>query len=823
MKLKDKKTSAKQSEKGSRSYKQRVNSLNRSLGAVQYYEAHATGLRIETSEAQVDVWTYDEGTLRIRIHKSGIAREDFSYAVVAEPCEGLYKLSEREDELVLTLPQFVCRIQRHPLRFAFYTHGGKLLNADDDAFGTSWLGNEVSTYKKMHPGERYIGMGEKTGNIDRRGRTYTHWNTDHFAYAVNDDPLYLSTPFYIGIKERFTYGIFLDNTHKSVFNFGSSNDRFMYFQAEDGEMNYYFFHHSDIRGILKSYTALTGRMSMPPLWSLGFQQCRYSYYPDTEVLNAARTFREKNIPADVIYLDIHYMDAYKVFTWHPDRFAEPRALTKKLRAMGFDMAVILDPGIKREKGYQPYEEGLAKELFVKYPDGKPYSGEVWPGWSCFPDFTSANVRKWWAEKLKPLAEDGITGFWNDMNEPAAWGQHLPDLIEFDYDGEGATHKKARNIYGMQMARSTYEGAKKQMKGKRPFVLTRAGFSGVQRYAAVWTGDNVSSDEHMMAGVRLINSMGLAGISNAGYDVGGFAGEAGPELMARWMSIGAFCPFFRAHSMINSKDAEPWAFGEETEEISRNYIKLRYRLMPYIYAAFRESTLSGMPVARSLAIDYTHDDRVYNNLYQHQYLFGSSFLVIPVESKASFTKVFLPAGKWVNFYTDELMPGGTEHIIEVRKELLPLYVKAGAVIPMQSQVYHLKEKPEKVLNLHVYGGADGEFDYYEDDGETYAYESGDYYSRKIRMDWKNRVLFFEEAHGKRKTRFSNLRIYFHSCETETARMNGKELRITNEDVRFIEPISDFDPYQKPTSESGTIRDVPVITIDNMEDSFKILFN
>jgi alpha-glucosidase len=201
-------------------------------------------------------------------------------------------------------------------------------------------------------------------------------------------------------------------------------------------------------------------MELPPLWSLGFQQCRYSYYPDYEVLNAARTFREKNIPADVIYLDIHYMDAYKVFTWHDKRFPNPKKLTDELRELNFDLAVIIDPGVKREEGYAAYEEGVEKDLFVKYPDGVHYSGQVWPGWSCFPDFTDEKTRTWWGQKLNVLTDNGVTGFWNDMNEPAAWGQHLPDLIEFEYEGEGATHKKARNVYGMQMARSTYEGAKK---------------------------------------------------------------------------------------------------------------------------------------------------------------------------------------------------------------------------------------------------------------------------------------------------------------------------------------------------------------------------
>ena len=320
----------------------------------------------------------------------------------------------------------------------------------------------------------------------------------------------------------------------------------------------------------------------------------------------------------MIYIDIHYMDNYKVFTFDPVRFPEPEKMTSELKEMNFKTIVILDPGIKIEKGYPVYDEGVKKGYFIKYPDGENYSGEVWPGWSHFPDFTNPKVRDWWAEKLKFYTDKGIDGFWNDMNEPAAWGQCLPDLMEFDYDGAVTTHKQAHNIYGMQMARSTQQGAKQMNKGLRPFTLNRAAYAGIQRYTASWTGDNVASDEHMLCGVRLLNSLGLSGVAFSGYDVGGFANDASPALFAKWIILGAFSPLFRCHSMINSKSAKPWAFGEEVEEISRNYIGLRYRLLPYIYSAFYESSQTGMPVVQSLAIGHTYDAKIYEPAYQNQY-------------------------------------------------------------------------------------------------------------------------------------------------------------------------------------------------------------
>jgi alpha-glucosidase len=322
------------------------------------------------------------------------------------------------------------------------------------------------------------------------------------------------------------YGIFFDNTSRSKFDFGASSDNTSSsFSAVDGEMNYYFIGGSTVAGILASYAGLTGRMNLPPLWSLGYQQCRWSYYPDTEVLNLARTFRERRVPADVIYLDIHYMDAYKIFTWHPERFSRPKAMLDTLRSMGFHVVTIVDPGIKIDTGYVAHDEGVKNDYFIKYPDGRKYIGSVWPGRCYFPDFTSEPVRKWWGASFARLIEPGVEGFWNDMNEPAVWGQNIPDLVQVNYDGEQATMRQAHNIYGMEMARSTYEGSKALLGGKRPFVLTRAGYSGVQRYSAIWTGDNVPTDEHMMLGVRLVNSMGLAGMPFSGPDVGGFSGDA----------------------------------------------------------------------------------------------------------------------------------------------------------------------------------------------------------------------------------------------------------------------------------------------------------
>jgi alpha-glucosidase len=782
-------------------------SFNEALGDYISHEISKQEIHFQLSNAEVRIIVYDHAVVRFRIDKA-ILDKDFSYAVISEPLDSVYEFSDHTDSCILTTELLKINIQKFPFRISAYTLDGQLLNADDSAFGTSWIGNEVTTYKQLQADERFIGLGEKTGNLDRRGKTFVNWNTDNFAYSTDADPLYLSTPFYIGIVNENPYGIFFDNSHKTTFNFGCSNDRFSYFQAENGEMNYYFIHHPTVAGIIEKYTWLTGRMELPPLWSLGFQQCRYSYYPQSEVLNVARTFREKDIPADVIYLDIHYMDEYKVFTWHPDRFPNPKAMLQELRDMGFNVVVILDPGIKKQPGYLAYDEGKEQDLFVKYPDGEEFNGQVWPGWSAFPDFTMEEARIWWGDKMKSISDAGVQGFWNDMNEPAAWGQHLPDLIEFNYDGEGATHKKARNVYGMQMARSTNEGAKKLLDGNRPFVLTRAGYSGIQRYAAVWTGDNVSSDEHMLAGVRLINSMGLTGIAYAGYDVGGFAGESSPDLYARWIALGAFSPFFRAHSMINSRDAEPWAFGEEVEDIARNYIKLRYRLMPYLYSVFYEATQNGMPVSRSLSINYTNDPKIYLETYQNQYLFGPSILVIPVSSKQSLHKAYFPEGDWYNLFTDEIQVGNKEVIIEAHKEKLPLYVKAGSVLLMEaSKDSLLKSAPAETLEVHIYPGPDSTFVHYEDDGQTFDYTHGAWSTRNFQIE-KN-TLKISALQGGYKSATRYWKLYLHGIVGQVAQLkkDGISIPMLTENYVHLEPISDFDPFIKPNEHPLKISNLP----------------
>ena len=791
------------------------------MGNISSIKIGGNRVSITTGTANVEAIVYSPNIVRIRMDKQAL-KKDFSYAVISEPMQTKATITQSANDVTIITDSLKVVFQKKPYSVAFYNNDGVVINEDETGLTTSWIGEEVTTYKKMQEGERFIGLGEKTGDLDRKGNGYTNWNTDAYGYSTGQDPIYSTIPFYIGIHHNVNYGIFMDNTYQSDFNFGASNDRFSSFGAHGGEMNYYLIYHKSVADIIKSYTSLTGRMKLPPLWSLGYQQNRYSYYPDTEVLRIAQTLREKKIPADGITLDIHYMDKYQLFTWNKERFPNPKGLTDQLKSMGFKTTVIVDPGIKIEPGAAAFERGLKANVYLKYADGKNYAGQVWPGWCNFTDFTSDAGRKFWRGEMKFFVDNGISGVWNDMNEIATWGQKMPNNIVFDFEGRKASHLEGRNVYGLEMIRSSYEGYRQQSSTERPFVLTRAGYAGLQRYAAIWTGDNRSEDSHMLAGVRLINSLGLSGVSFTGMDVGGFTGNPSIGLYARWMQLGAFIPYFRNHTGVNSKSSEPWAYGEEVTEIARNYISLRYKLMPYLYSSFYESTQSGLPVNRSLAIDNTFDKNVYNGAFQNQFLFGQSIMVAPVESGKDFVKVYFPAGNWYDLYNDEMLKGNTEKTSDLTLAKLPVYVKESSIIPMQSLVQSTSIAPTDTLMVHIYkGNVNNHFFYYEDDGKSFDYEKGVFYKRNIVYNAAANQLVFENAEGQMNSKFNNIAVVLHGFNNmNQLQVNGSNASIQQTFTSLLNPISQFDPQGTGKQAEGS--KTQTVVVKNNQDKITLQF-
>jgi alpha-glucosidase len=727
-------------------------------------------LVIKAKEAEARIYIYSPTVIRVNITKN-TAIADTSFAVIQNPASQL-DFTESSNEIEVSTSALKLKVRKSPLRFSFFTADGKALSEDDPRFGVNWQGTRVVNYRKLYKDEKFIGLGEKTGDLNRRGSSYVNWNTDAPDHGPKSDPLYETFPFFVGLHGGLTYGLFLDNTHKSYFDFGATTDEQMsWFGADGGDMNYYFFGAQGVAKIIEDYTWLTGRMEMPPLWSLGYQQCRWSYMSAKEVLDIAENFRKRQIPADVMYCDIDYMDKYKIFTWNKETFPDPKGMINKLKSLDFHLVTIVDPGIKVEPGYKQYDEGVSKGYFATYPNGEKFVGEVWPGRCHFPNFFDGTVRKWWGASFTSLTEPGVEGFWNDMNEPAAWGQNIPWMVKF-----GAHYMpEIRNVYGMQMARATYEGTKNILKNKRPFVLTRAAYAGTQRYSAVWTGDNSAYDAHMLLGQRMVNSLGITGMSLVGVDIGGFSGNPTPELMVRWNSLGVYTPMFRNHAAQGTAYREPWVWGDENMNIMKKDIEQRYRLLPYIYSSFYQSHATGLPVSRTLAINYTQEDSVYSDKFQNQFMFGDALLVVPVESTKLTEDVYLPKGEWFRFTTGEKYTGEKAYQVPAPLTDLPVFVKAGAIIPMQHVVQSTNAKGDGILELHVWNGTKANsYVYYEDDGSSYDYQEGAYYKRTISFDPAKKQIILSAVEGTFVSKYHTINIILHGFPiNESISIKGKK--------------------------------------------------
>ena len=696
-------------------------------------------IEFQLTNCKLNVYIIDENIIRFRFTNRDEFSNAPSYAVIYNGRLNDYSFTENKDYYGLATSKLIVRISKSPCRISIYNKNMDLINQDNKSFGVSFDGDEVRCFKALFKDERFYGLGEKTGLLNRTGNQYVMWNSDKPRYTNDTDPIYQSIPFFIGIRtlsssssEKTAYGIFFDNTYKSYFNMGASNNRFYWFGAEKGEMNYYFIYGPEIKTVISSYTKLTGRMKLPPEWTLGYQQSKWSYYPESEVRTLANTFRNKEIPCDVIYLDIQYMNGFRVFTWNKNRFPDPEKMLKDLYSEGFKVVCIVDPGVKADTtNYPVAKEGLENDLFAKYPDGVVYEGEVWPSWAYFPDFTKKETREWWGDKNADLIKEGISGIWNDMNEPAAWGQAIPDIVQFNDQGYHADMKKIHNVYALEEARATYDGIKKEFPSSRPFILTRAGFSGIQRYAAVWTGDNMATEEHLKLACVMPQGMGISGITFCGTDVGGFFGAPTPDLYTRWMQLGAFTPFFRQHSIIDQKDKEPWAFGEQVEAWVKNIITLRYKMLPFFYTEFYNSSKTGLPVMRPMFLDFQNDEKCYYTDAQYQFMIGKNLLVAPVVSEnEKFKKLYLPEGKWLDWWNSKVYEGNQWIIVEAPMDQIPLFIREGGVIPLQEKQNYVGEKNISQMRFKIFPANNSEYDLYTDDGISTNYDNGEYSIIKI---------------------------------------------------------------------------------------------
>jgi alpha-glucosidase len=551
--------------------------------------------------------------------------------------------------------------------------------------------------------DRVYGLGERTGGLNKRGSAWTFWNTDAYdptigGWKPGQDPLYQAIPFELHQVSALTFGIFTDATRRMTIDLSGTRDRVAVEGAHT--IDQYVIAGPRMANVVDRYTQLTGRPALPPRWALGFHQSRWGYANASEVEAIADKYRALDIPADAIWLDIQHMRGFRSFTFDPQAFADPAAMIARLRSRGFRVITIEDPGIKVDPGWDVYDSGL--------PHFLDYTGTAWPGASRFPDFSSAATRAWWGEHVKSVLDLGVAGIWLDVNEPTTFpeggaGTTVPDDVTAAGDGTQTTMAALHNAYALFEARATYDAI--AARGSRPFVLSRAGYAGIQRYAAVWTGDTASTWQGLEQTLPMLLGLGVSGVPFVGSDIGGYSGHATPELFARWIALGSISPFARAHVTSGVPGQEPWMFGAEVLRDSRELLRERYRLLPYLYSLADEAARTGAPLLRPLVWDFPEDPAVAE--MADEAMLGPSILVAPVVVAGATTRaVYLPAGRWYDYESDAIVNGPATITVALRMASLPMFVRAGAIIPTTDAI-------------EIYPGAASSFTLYEDDGESIA--------------------------------------------------------------------------------------------------------
>lgn len=706
------------------------------LQSVVEYSQKDNNFYFSDGSAVVEVRVVSDEIIRVKLAPHGTFLDEFSYAVPKlEQHATVFSFKETETHYRVETNTVACVIDKKDFLISFEDNASRVINSDYSTMhweeNVDFGGFYVYCTKHCSPDESFYGLGDKPTSFNIRGRRFHNWATDTYSFARDQDPLYRAIPFYLGVKDDICYGIFFDNTYKTHFDFAHQDVDKTSFWADGGELQYYYIHGPHMMDVVKRYHSLTGTHPMPPQWALGYHQCRWSYYPESKLKALAKNFRDRKIPCDALYLDIDYMDGYRCFTWNKKYFPDPKKMIKELLDDGFRTVVIIDPGIKVDDNYWVFKEGKEKKYFCRRSDDYFMEGHVWPGRCQFPDYTNPEVREWWGTLFKGLVDDGVAGVWNDMNEPAVFGSgSFPNDVRHQYDGHRGSHRKAHNVYGMQMVRATYEGLKKLFKNKRPFTITRSGYAGVQRYSSVWTGDNLASWDHLKLASIQCQRLSISGISMCGTDIGGFTGEPDGELFTRWIQLGVFSPFMRAHSAGDTREREPWSFGKEYEDINRKFIELRYRLMPYIYSAYWEHHKYGFPILRPMVM--LEQNVPLNRIREDEFTFGDKILISPVFQPGQTSKmVYLPKGKWFNYWTHEPMEGGIEHEVLTPLDSMPIFVKAGSVIPEWPLMQYVGEiEPDEIKFQIYYSDIEINSFYYEDHGDTFAYEQDIYTEKKF---------------------------------------------------------------------------------------------
>jgi alpha-glucosidase len=730
------------------------------LDRVTASRALPNGIEIRSGAAIMQITALRDDVLRVRVGPSGQLPEDASWAVLPSSRTANVSVTPVSNGagVGFKTAKLHVAIHKDPLGLSVTDNAGHVIAQDLPGRPIEYHGTSFRVYMKSPSEEHYFGLGDKPGPLDRRNEAFTDWNTDAFGWQQSTDPIYKSIPWFITFNKGVCAGIYFDNTWRASFDFNKEYRDGYSFGSEAGPLDFYILYGPEPKSVVESWAWLVGTTPMPPMWGLGYQQSRYSYYPEAEVKRIGDRLRSERIPSDVIWLDIDYQYKNWPFTVDPERFPTFEQMIKDLRAEHLRTVVITDLHIADQPlaKYKPFEQGIAGDHFLKNPDGTVYEGVVWPGKAVFPDFTRKVSREWWGSLYADFVKQGVAGFWNDMDEPAIFlvpSKTMPDDTQHRIDEPGfatrtANHLEVHNIYGMQNSRGTFEGLLKLEPNARPFVMTRASFAGGHRYAVTWTGDNSATWDHLRQTTPQLLNLGLSGFAMAGADVGGFAGSPQPELLTRWLEVAAFHPIDRDHSAVGTLPQEPWENGTaEDVSLRRRYIEERYRLMPYLYTTMEEMSRTGMPIMRPLFLEFPHGEADGGPLdlsTGNAFMVGPNLLVAqsPYPDELDDYQVALPPSSWYDYWTgsridptsgrkgiDNAAIAQPEVHIHRTLETLPVFVRAGSIVPEQPLVQSTDEKPVGPLTLRVYPptapGADCEGSLYLDDGVSYDFKKGDY--------------------------------------------------------------------------------------------------
>jgi len=663
-------------------------------------------------------------------------------------------------------------------------------------------GRAWTALTRLRPEERLFGLGEQSGPLNIRKRQHRLWARDPGgSYGPGADPVYMPVPLYLSLHDLGSYLVFYENysagwaTFEALLSPDSltaspstlppayASHALARFSFEQGMLRYYVIPGPPSRA-LERYTELSGRAGLPPIWSLGYHQSRWGYKTDEDIRRVVAGFKEHDLPISAIHLDIDYMDGFRVFTVDKDRFPRLDKLTQELKEQNIHTVVIIDPGVKQDKGYNVYLEGKNEHAFCSLPGGKEVIGLVWPGWSVYPDFTSPHTRNWWGQYYQRLIDMGVDGFWHDMNEPtafAAWGDMtLPDATWHHLEGRGGDHRLAHNLYALLMNRAGYETLRRLQPQRRPWLISRSGWAGNQRYAWNWTGDIETSWEGLKMTIATVLGMSLSGFPFIGPDIGGFSGTPTAELYTRWLQMAVFLPFCRTHSALTTATREPWVFGEPYTTIIRRFLHLRYHLLPYLYTLAWEHTRSGAPIVRPLF----WGNWEFADLWEvdDAFLLGDLLLVAPVlEEKATQREVTLPPGQWIHYWDDTTCTGPARITLHTPLEHIPVLVRAGSVLPQSDQGR---------LLLQIYPASSSDFPQaggllYSDAGDGYGASRLDRFHLERQGD--EYEIRWEETHFNDTSTgthpfpfpYAGMEIHLHGMSAERVWVDDHETQLSGE--------------------------------------------